>query len=118
MGSMSTARAYASATLLNDGTVFVAGGEGTYYLSSAETYDPVARTFGHTVSLLQERFDAIGIKLFDGRVLLAGGYGDNGVESGSEIYDPVAHTTKATASAMVGGGRWRAAGSYSQANLP
>jgi hypothetical protein len=53
-GSMTTARAYQTATLLSDGRVLVAGGSvvpgvfsGTL-LASAELYDPKTGTFGPT----------------------------------------------------------------------
>jgi hypothetical protein len=95
-GSMSVARVGHTATLLNNGTVLVTGGDnpgfGTF-LDTAEIYVPATGSFTlvrnmapggrawHTASLLG-----------DGRVLIAGGYsGDSAFPSATrtaEIYDP------------------------------
>lgn len=73
-----------SATLLNDGTVLIAGGfqdPGT-----AEIYDPSTGTFHAIANTIVHHERAIATLLSDGRVLLDGGL----PYAGAEIYDPVA----------------------------
>jgi hypothetical protein len=93
--SMTTGRAYHTATLLNDGTVLVTGGvdgSGTF-LSSAELFDPTSGAFTpakgsmdtprayHTATLLR-----------DGTVLIAGGLdGTTGLMT-AEVYNPATGT--------------------------
>ena len=75
-----------SATLLNDGTVLIAGGfqdPGT-----AEIYDPSTGTFQAIANTIVRHERAIATLLSDGRVLLDGGV----PYAGAEIYDPVAGT--------------------------
>jgi hypothetical protein len=47
-GSLATARAWHTATLLADGRVVIAGGAGSAFLASAELYDPKTGTFSPT----------------------------------------------------------------------
>ena len=92
-GSMTVARQGATATLLNDGRVLLAGGVQNIgfraELSSAELYDPVAGTFTATGSMQTPREGHTATLLRDGQVLVAGG-SDNGVHTldSAEIYDP------------------------------
>jgi Kelch motif len=92
-GSMTVAREGATATLLNDGRVLIAGGARNIgfraELSSAELYDPAAGAFAATGSMHTAREGHTATLLRDGRVLVAGG-SDNGVHtlSSAEIYDP------------------------------
>ena len=92
-GSMTVARQGATATVLNDGRVLLAGGVQNIgfraELSSAELYDPVAGTFTATGSMQTPREGHTATLLRDGRVLVAGG-SDNGVHTldSAEIYDP------------------------------
>jgi hypothetical protein len=92
-GSMTVARQGATATVLNDGRVLLAGGVQNVgfrsELSSAELYDPVAGTFTATGSMQTPREGHTATLLRDGRVLVAGG-SDNGVHTldSAEIYDP------------------------------
>jgi hypothetical protein len=104
-GSLQTARDGATATLLADGKILVAGGEvdmtalDVDYFVSAELYDPATGRFTQTGSMSAARSGAIAIRLADGRVLIAGGDGcDTGractdvparnAIASAEIYDP------------------------------
>jgi large repetitive protein len=105
-GSMATARADFTSTLLPDGDVLVAGGENGYetYLGSAELYDPGTGTFTPTGSLNVARAFASATLLPDGDVLVAGGIGNGpGVLSSAELYDPATGTFSLTG-AMIDSG--------------
>jgi hypothetical protein len=130
-GSMSVARSDASATLLPDGRVLMAGGygcvarscrldiaHGEYPLASAELYDPTTGKFTRTGSMSVARSDAASMLLPDGRVLiLLGG------SKLAELYDPT--TGKFTRDGSLQNdyldaspkGRYVGAGSYSSAAL-
>ena len=123
-GSMAQVRASASATLLDDGRVLVAGGydcaaagaDGTW--ASAELYDPATGTFSPTGSMHAPRQDQTATLLADGRVLIAGGLTgpspaamtsitlasyelaetDSGFLATAEIYDPTTGTFSKTGS--------------------
>lgn len=93
-GSLSTARALHSATLLNDGTILVAGGtNGLNILSSAEIFNPATEAFTPTSGSMSNPRDLHTATLMDnGRVLIAGGTSTNSVSTGSisavDIYYP------------------------------
>ena len=79
-GSMHTAREGATATLLKNGKVLIAGGDdlhemGTSFYASAEIYDPATGKFTNTGSMTAARASATAVLLSDGRVLIAGGEG-------------------------------------------
>src|SRR5437660_128069 len=73
-GSLGTARAEHTATLLPDGKVLVAGGYAAGWLASAELYDPATGTWTVTGSLATARSNDTATLLPDGKVLVAGGY--------------------------------------------
>jgi hypothetical protein len=98
-----------TATLLADGTVFVAGGycptDGGAFATTSHAYvidpSPGAMRVTRTVSLLEPRQSHAATRLSDGTVLLAGGYALTSANSGqttalpilrAEVYDPVAAT--------------------------
>lgn len=83
--TMNFSRIAATATLLNDGRVLIAGGIADgQALSSAELYDPRTGTFTVTGPMIEARTRHSATLLPSGQVLLAGGTG--GVSA--EIYSP------------------------------
>ena len=74
-----------TATMLANGKVLVAGGQGQ---SSAELYDPVARTFTATGSLARPRASHVAVRLDSGKVLVVGGAADRS----TELYDAASGT--------------------------
>ena len=94
-GSLNIGRTYASATLLPDGRVLVAGGqeEGPQTVAVAEIYDPATGAFRLTSSLNQHRSGHAAVVLPDRRVVIVGGNQTTtpgfGICLGSvELYDP------------------------------
>ena len=94
-GAMITPRQHHTATLLNDGTVLITGGDSqnnTVLVAGAEIYDPVANTFSATGSLNTASESHVAALLGSGKVLIAGGNcGGNctpSVLARTEIYDP------------------------------
>src|SRR3989442_10927548 len=74
VGSMTMPRGVASATLLTNGKVLVAGGSSaTQVLATAELFDPSTGTFTATGSMSTPRTLHAAVRLQDGRVLVAGG---------------------------------------------
>jgi hypothetical protein len=96
-GSMRTAREDATATLLPDGRVLIAGGDQGVcgacgyinILASAEIYDPATGKFSTTGSMTTARTGHTATSLADGRVLITGGWGLKlPFLASAEIYDP------------------------------
>jgi hypothetical protein len=88
-GSMATARYNHTATLLNDGRVFVIGG-GT---ALSELFDPKKDTFTSTASTGTTEVQTATV-LKDGKVLLTGG-------GAAEIFEPISGTFTPTKGLMV-----------------
>jgi N-acetylneuraminic acid mutarotase len=113
--SMSDARSDATATVLNDGKVLVAGGlqNGTK-LDSAELYDPDTGHWTATDSLNTARYDASAALLSNGDVLVVGGIaeveGADGNTTSAEIYDPTTGTWTAADSMNASHGQQPAIG--------
>ena len=100
-GSMTTVRWYASAALLPNGKVLIAGGDSsTAALATAEIYDPATGKFTATGSMSQARSTATATLLANGTVLVAGGMGGLTAPTTAEIYDPTAGTFSPTAGNM------------------
>jgi uncharacterized delta-60 repeat protein len=96
--SLSSSRVFHSATPLRDGKVLVVGGTsnavrslftGRSFLRSAEIYDPQTGMWSRTGDLSSARGYHTATLLPDGKVLVAGGIGQNGVLlRTAEVYDP------------------------------
>jgi Galactose oxidase, central domain/Bacterial Ig-like domain (group 2)/Kelch motif len=93
----------ATATLLSDGRVLVAGGQTAIQpgmpMSVPEVYDPVANTWALAGSMAQGRVAHTATLLANGKVLVAGGYNSsNAGFSSTELYDPATNTWSSSAS--------------------
>jgi N-acetylneuraminic acid mutarotase len=94
--SLKTARHAPAVSLLKNGKVLVAGGNGGspswLFLSSCELYDPETGLFSDTGSFKDARAYAAGVVLANGKVLLVGGWGNstpgNTALSSCQDYDP------------------------------
>ncbi|MGD0862063.1 MAG: kelch repeat-containing protein [Candidatus Limnocylindrales bacterium] len=95
-GSMNVGRSGATATLLADGRVLIAGGWGSDStpLASAELYDPATGTFSliGSMSTARAALNGTATLLSDGRVLFAGGADDTGTIATAELFDPATGT--------------------------
>jgi hypothetical protein len=107
-GSLSGARSDHTATLLEDGTVLVAGGWGLggqagLAFNTAETYDPSTGTWTSTGPMVNAYFGRSAILLENGTVLVVSGSTPHSflvfelAQEDSEVYDPVTRTWSATA---------------------
>ena len=104
-GNLATGRYSHTATLLNNGTVLIAGGldEWGNILASAEIYDPATGTFTLTGSLNTARKAHTATLLNNGMVLVVGGtsgWGSDTDLSSAELYDPANGTFSNTGSLL------------------
>ena len=92
---MSYSRRYHTATLLSDGRVIFAGGQGSSgYLSSVEIYDPAddsIATLGASLTVARRSHTAT--LLSDGRVIIHAGSGNGGAETETAIISSYQNTT-------------------------
>jgi hypothetical protein len=111
-GAMSSAHVDHTATLLSNGKVLVASGEGStnpdasnqQITLGAELYDPSAGTFTPTGSMTIGRFNQAATTLSDGRLLITGGYSVVNTRTATataEIYDPTTGAFTPTGSMTV-----------------
>ena len=105
--SMVSSREGHTATVLNDGTVLIAGGDlpGAGSLTTAEIYNPSASTFtAVSGTMTSARIFHDAVLLNGGKVLLLGGESDSGGTSAAlntaELYDPTAPTFTAVGGNM------------------
>jgi N-acetylneuraminic acid mutarotase len=103
-GNMGEVRKGFTATLLLNGRVLVAGGDGGYV--AAELYDPSSGKWTATGSMADGRFGHTATLLADGTVLVAGGCAcsDPGAWASAELYHPSS-------------GKWTATGSMTEARI-
>jgi hypothetical protein len=92
---LSVERVKATATELEDGTVLVAGGKDMTVnhglgqdLSSAELFDPKTGATRIAKPMASPRFDHTATLTAQGRVFVAGGYGERQALASTEEYDP------------------------------
>lgn len=114
-GTLATARSGFVLVALRDGGAIAAGGlgglgtTGSAYLLTVERFDPVANSWSPTGDLPTPVAGATGLRLADGRVLLAGGsagapqqFGDDpstfvtGLTADAELFDPASGMWTAT----------------------
>ena len=94
---MNQARQSATATLLPNGKVLIAGGLGGLAGNSTDLYDPATNSFAVTTPLLTNfRFSPGATLLPNGRVLIAGGadLSDTPLSS-TDLYNPTSNTITA-----------------------
>ena len=131
-GSLGTTRSSATATLLGNGKVLVAGGGqsagDSTPLASTELYNPVTGTFSAAASMTVARKYQTATRLGNGQVLLAGGYNQSsGFLASAELYDPATGTFTATGSmttarfyhtaTLLGNGQVLLAGGYNGSSM-
>jgi large repetitive protein len=107
-GALEAARYGATATLLSNGKVLVAGGTGAPSspdggggapLAGAELYDPAAGKFADAGSMTTARSSALATRLSSDQVLIVGGDSSSCCQpSSAELYDP--NTRRFTATGM------------------
>jgi len=112
-GSMHHTRGFFTATLLANGQVLVAGGDGGSTadfvggFALAEIYDPSTGSFTSTANMTTARYAHTATRLPNGKVLVTGGLGDAGIfptdstpqaSMSAELYDPASGTFTATGS--------------------
>lgn len=95
--SMGTRRYLHTATLLPNGKVLVVGGgndatPASLALASVEIYDPVDDSWVPAASLATARLLHSATLLPNGKVLVAGGQGNDGLITAAELYDPANNT--------------------------
>ena len=97
-GNLITPRSGHTATLLADGRVLVLGGMtstnvDSMYIYSAEIYDPGTGVWTAAGSMREHRSLYAATLLLDGRVLVAGGWDEEGNDLRSvELFDPASNT--------------------------
>jgi hypothetical protein len=103
-GDMTTARSLHTATLLSNGMVLIAGGWSvpapfaSNFVTSAELFDPVTRTFTATGDMITPRLAFTATLLTNGMVLMVGGQNSGGYLASAELYDPSTGTFTAAGS--------------------
>jgi hypothetical protein len=103
-GPMIAARQFHTMTLLPDGKVLVAGGDGGNRflgLNTAELYDPSAGSWALTGIMQQGRYWHTATLLANGQVLVVGGTGgssNGGLLASAELYDPLSASWTTVAS--------------------
>ena len=71
---------------MNEGRVLVTGGQGAK--NTAEIYNPEDSSWINVSEMIKSRYRHAVITLPDGRVLISGGVGEDGVIEKSELFIP------------------------------
>jgi hypothetical protein len=114
-GAMGTARVEHTATLLDDGSVLVAGGASSAPLATTELYDPQSGRFAPAVSMATPRSAQTATKLPDGKVLIVGGMAVANLYVGdvstptAGMYDPAGAGSFSLAGTMADSRFWHGA---------
>lgn len=103
IAGLQAARALHATVVLKDGSVLIlggnrAGGGSPPVLASVERYDPATRSFSAAGNLVEPRQTFTAVLLADGKVLAAGGVGNNSSLSSAELFDPATGTSVAVGS--------------------
>ncbi|WP_284982403.1 kelch repeat-containing protein [Arthrobacter sp. efr-133-TYG-118] len=102
-----------TATLLNNGKVLIAGGDGLHgRIATAELYDPATGKWSTTGSMSTVRANHAAVLLANGKVLVTGGTGLHDRLATAELYDPATGTWSQTGSMTT------ARGSHTTTMLP
>jgi N-acetylneuraminic acid mutarotase len=98
--TMNTARFGATAALLANGKVLIAGGVGiSGTLDSVELYDSMSNSFAASTPLMNEpRTETTAILLHNGKVLIAGGVNSEQILASVELYQPASNSFASAAS--------------------
>lgn len=101
--TMSIPKTNHTATLMDDGTVLIVGGDSLplpathQALDLVDSYDPASNSITAKATLNGSRYSHQALKLQDGRVLVVGGrFDDTTITSSCEIYDPGSNTWSVT----------------------
>lgn len=101
-GNLTRARWHATATVLQNGRVLVAGGESTGFVTTqtAELYDPNTRTWAATGSMQVRRRDHRAARLQNDNIMVTGGFDDvtSSVTATVESYNQTSGTWSSLAS--------------------
>jgi len=97
---MASPRTYHAAVLLSDGRVLVSGGvvqslpTSSIVTAATELFDPRTGTWTVGAAMRERRWNHTAVVLADGRVLVAGGYGQDARSAlgSAEVYDPSTDT--------------------------
>ncbi|HEX4166978.1 MAG TPA: Ig-like domain repeat protein [Bryobacteraceae bacterium] len=144
ISQMRQPRAYHTSTLLDSGKILVAGGQSkgdtnSSALATAEIYDPSTGAFsllspstacpGAAGCMVTPAFQRVATKLTSGKVLIAGGYDQNGsCTASAELFDPQTQRFSAVGNllsprciplaTLLPSGEVLLAGGFSNASLP